>query len=176
MQLAYHYTDARKTQGAAADSDPVGVPAGICAAHQASFGTDHRWRSWQLSSTLVFTSYRYINASGTDFLPGTGLLSATLGRTLRGPGATACCVLVQAANLLNQAYDRLSGPAGAAPQLRGQPAPGVALMTAALQHGFLLTANSILHLLSLLLPALDWRNIHEKTSFPRGGRSPAGRL
>ena len=108
-QLAYHFTDARKTLGSVADSDPVGVQLAFVPRHQASLSTDHRWRGWQVSSTVAFSSFRYINASGTDFLPGTGLLGATLGRTLRGPGGTSLLVLVQATNLLNQAYDSYPG-------------------------------------------------------------------
>lgn len=118
-QLAYHLTDTRKTKGSAADSDPVGVQLAFVPQHQASFSTDHRWRDWLLSSTFVFTSLRYINASGTDFLPGTGLLGATLGHTLRGPARTSLLVLVQATNLLNQAY--YSYP--------GRPAPPTAFST-----------------------------------------------
>ena len=109
MQLAYHFTDTRKVQGSAADSDPVGVQLAFVPLHQASFSTDHRWRGWLLSGTFVFTSFRYINASGTDYLPATGLLSATLGRTLRGPAGTSLLVLVQGTNLLNQAYDSYPG-------------------------------------------------------------------
>lgn len=108
-QLAYHLIDARKTQGSAADADPVGVQLAFVPLHQASFGTDHRWRGWQLSSTLGLTTFRYVNASGTDFLPGTGLLGATLGRTLRGPAGTRLLVLLQATNLLNQAYESYPG-------------------------------------------------------------------
>jgi len=108
-QLAYHFTDTRKTQGSAADSDPVGVQLAFVPLHQASFSTDHHWRDWLVSSTFVLTSFRYINASGADFLPGTGLLGATLGRTLRGPASTSLLVLVQATNLLNQAYDSYPG-------------------------------------------------------------------
>ena len=109
VQLAYHFTDTRKTQGTAADSDPVGVQLAFVPLHQVSLGTDHRWRAWQLSGTFVFNSFRYVNASGTDFLPGAGLLGATLGRTLRGPASTSVLVLVQAANLLNLAYDSYPG-------------------------------------------------------------------
>ena len=109
VQLAYHLTDTRKTQGAAADSDPVGVQLAFVPRHQASLSTDHRWRGWQLSGTLAFSSFRYVNASGDDFLPATGLLGATLGRTLPGPAGTRLLVLLQAANLLNQAYDSYPG-------------------------------------------------------------------
>jgi iron complex outermembrane receptor protein len=108
-QLAYHFTDTRKTRGSAADSDPVGVQLAFVPQHQASVSADQRWRSWLLSGTFVFTSFRYINASGTDFLPSTGLLGATLGRTLRGPARTELLVLVQATNLLGQAYDSYPG-------------------------------------------------------------------
>jgi vitamin B12 transporter len=108
-QLAYHYTDTRKTKGTAADSDPVGVQLAYVPLHQASFSTDHRWRDWLLSTTFVLTSLRYVNASGTDFLPGTGLLGATLGRTLRGPASTSLLAMVQATNLLNQAYNSYPG-------------------------------------------------------------------
>ncbi|GAB3313234.1 TonB-dependent receptor plug domain-containing protein [Hymenobacter humi] len=104
VQVAYHYTDTRKTQGTDADSDPVGVQLAFVPLHQASLSTDHRWRDWQASGTFVFTSFHYINASGTDYLPATGLLGATLGRTVRGPAGTSLLVLVQASNLLNQAY------------------------------------------------------------------------
>ncbi|WP_375416988.1 TonB-dependent receptor plug domain-containing protein [uncultured Hymenobacter sp.] len=108
-QLAYHLTDARKTQGTAADSDPVGVQLAFVPRHQASLSTDHHWRSWQLSSTLSLSSFRYINASGTDFLPGTGLLGATLGRTLRGPAGSRLLVQLQGFNLLDRAYDSYPG-------------------------------------------------------------------
>ncbi|MDO7854455.1 TonB-dependent receptor plug domain-containing protein [Hymenobacter convexus] len=104
VQAAYHYTDTRKTQGSAADSDPVGVQLAYVPLHQASLSTDQRWRAWLLSTTLAFTSFRYINASGTDFLPGTGLLGATLGRTVQGPARTSVLLLLQATNLLNQTY------------------------------------------------------------------------
>jgi iron complex outermembrane receptor protein len=108
-QVAYHFTNTRKTQGTAADSDPVGVQLAFVPQHQASFSTDHRWRAWLLSGTFAFTSFRYINASGTDYLPATGLLGATVGRTVRGPASTAVLVLVQATNLLNHAYDSYPG-------------------------------------------------------------------
>lgn len=109
VQLAYHYLDTRKTRGTAADSDPVGVQLAFVPRHQASLSTDHHWRGWLLSGTLVLTSFRYINASGTDFLPGTGLLGATLGRTLPGPAGTSVLALVQATNLLGQAYESYPG-------------------------------------------------------------------
>ncbi|ALW84612.1 hypothetical protein AUC43_05640 [Hymenobacter sedentarius] len=109
VQLAYHFTDTRKIQGSAADSDPVGVQLAFVPRHQASVSTDHRWRGWLLSGTLVFTSFRYINASGTDYLPATGLLGATLGRTLRGPAGTSLLVLLHGTNLLNLAYDSYPG-------------------------------------------------------------------
>ena len=108
-QVAYHFTDTRKTLGSAADSDPVGVQLAFVPLHQASFSTDHHWRDWLVSGTAVFTSFRYINASGVDFLPGTGLLGATLGRTVRGPAGASVLVLVQATNLLNQAYESYPG-------------------------------------------------------------------
>ena len=108
-QLAYHLTDTRKTRGAPDDPDPVGVQLAFVPRHQASFGTDHRWGGWLASSTLVFTSYRYLNASGDTYLPGTLLLGATLGRTLRGPGSTRLLLLAQANNLLGQAYESYPG-------------------------------------------------------------------
>ena len=108
-QLAYHLTDTRKTQGAPDDPDPVGVQLAFVPRHQASFSTDHRWRGWLASSTLVLTSFRYINASGDVFLPGTMLLGATLGRTLRGPASTRLLLLAQANNLLGQAYESYPG-------------------------------------------------------------------
>ena len=109
VQLAYHYLDTRKTQGSAADSDPVGLQLAFVPRHQASLNTDHRWRDWLLSGTFALTSFRYINASGTDFLPATGLLGATLGRTLHPSAATSLLVLLQASNLLNQAFDTYPG-------------------------------------------------------------------
>ena len=109
VQVAYHFTDTRKTQGTAADSDPVGVQLAFVPRHQASLGTDHRWRGWQLSGTLVVTGFRYVNASGIDFLPATALLGATLGHTLPGPAGTNLLVLLQATNLLGQAYDSYPG-------------------------------------------------------------------
>ena len=108
-QLAYHLTDTRKTQGAPDDPDPVGVQLAFVPRHQASFSTDHRWRGWLASSTLVFSSYRYINASADTYLPGTVLLGATLGRTLPGPAGTRLLLLAQANNLLGQAYESYPG-------------------------------------------------------------------
>ena len=108
-QLAYHLTDTRKTQGAPDDPDPAGVQLAFVPRHQASFSTDHRWRGWLASSTLVLTSFRYTNASGDVFLPGTVLLGATLGHTLRGPGTTRLLLLAQANNLLGQAYESYPG-------------------------------------------------------------------
>jgi vitamin B12 transporter len=108
-QVAYHLTDTRKTQGAPDDPDPVGVQLAFVPRHQASFGTDHRWRGWLASSTLGFGSYRYINASGMDYLPGTLLLGATLGRTLPGPAGTKLLLLAQANNLLGRAYESYPG-------------------------------------------------------------------
>ena len=108
-QLAYHFTDTRKTQGAPADPDPVDVQLAFVPRHQASFSTDHRWRGWLASSTLVLTSFRYTNASGDVFLPGTALLGATLGRTLPGPAGTRLLLLAQANNLLGQAYESYPG-------------------------------------------------------------------
>lgn len=108
-QLAYHLTDTRKTQGAPDDPDPMGVQLAFVPWHQASFSTDHRWRGWLASSTLVLTSFRYTNASGDVFLPGTALLGATLGRTLPGPAGTRLLLLAQANNLLGQAYESYPG-------------------------------------------------------------------
>ena len=108
-QLAYHFTDTRKTQGAPDDPDPVGGQLAYVPRHQASFSTDQHWRNWLLSSTLVLTSFRYTNASGDAYLPGTALLGATLGRTLRGPGGARLLVLAQANNLLGQAYESYPG-------------------------------------------------------------------
>ena len=108
-QVAYHLTDTRKTQGAPDDPDPVGVQLAFVPRHQASFGTDHRWRGWLASSTLVISSFRYTNASGDTYLPGTVLLGATLGRTLPGPAGTRLLLLAQANNLLGQAYESYPG-------------------------------------------------------------------
>ena len=109
VQLAYHLTDTRKTQGAPDDPDPVGVQLAFVPRHQASLSTDQRWRGWLASSTLVLGSYRYTNASGDAFLPGTLLLGATLGRTLPGPAGTRLLLLAQAHNLLGQAYESYPG-------------------------------------------------------------------
>ena len=57
----------------------------------------------------MFSSYRYVNASGIDYLPGTVLLGATLGRTLPGPGTTRLLLLAQANNLLGQVYESYPG-------------------------------------------------------------------
>ena len=108
-QLAYHLTDTRKTQGAPDDPDPVGVQLAFVPRHQASLGTDHRWRGWLASGTLVLTSFRFTNASADVFLPGTALLGATLGRTLPGPAGTRLLLLAQAHNLLGQAYESYPG-------------------------------------------------------------------
>ena len=108
-QLAYHFTDTRKTQGAPDDPDPVGLQLAFVPRHQGSLSTDQHWRSWLGSATLVLSSFRYTNASGDTYLPGTALLGATLGRTLRGPADTRLLLLVQASNLLNQQYDSYPG-------------------------------------------------------------------
>ncbi len=108
-QLAYHFTDTRKTQGAPDDPDPVGTQLAYVPRHQSSLSTDQHWRDWLGSATLVLTSFRYTNASGDTYLPGTALLGATLGRTLRGPAGTRLLLLVQASNLLNQQYDSYPG-------------------------------------------------------------------
>ncbi|MDQ2772004.1 MAG: TonB-dependent receptor, partial [Bacteroidota bacterium] len=108
-QLAYHFTDTRKTQGAPDDPDPVGGQLAYVPRHQASLGTDQQWRDWLASTTLVLNSFRYTNASGDTYLPGTVLLGATLGRTLPGPGGTRLLLLVQANNLLGQAYESYPG-------------------------------------------------------------------
>ncbi|MGI4875305.1 MAG: TonB-dependent receptor [Janthinobacterium lividum] len=105
-RVAYALTQTRKTQGVPADSDPVGLQLAFVPLHRASLSTDHTWRGWLASAAFTFTGYAYINASATDYLPATGLLGATLGRTVALPGRTASfTLLLQGTNLLNQEYE-----------------------------------------------------------------------
>lgn len=105
-RLAYALTQTRKTQGVAADTDPVGIQLAYVPLHRANLTTDHQWRGWLASAAYTFTSFVYTDASGSDFLPAGGLLGATLGRTLARPGrATSLTLLVQSTNLLNRRYD-----------------------------------------------------------------------
>jgi iron complex outermembrane receptor protein len=112
-RLAYSYTQTQKTQGAAVDTDPVGMQLAFVPLHRANFTTDHGWRGWLGSATYTFMSYVYTDASASSFLPAVGLLSATLGRTVALPGRTSLTLLLQSTNLLNRRYD--SYPARPAP-------------------------------------------------------------
>ena len=104
-RLAYSLTQTRKTQGVAADTDPVGIQLAYVPLHRANITTDHQWRGWLASAAYTFTSFVYTDASGSDFLPAGGLLSGTLGRTVSLPGRTSLTLLVQSTNLLNRTYE-----------------------------------------------------------------------
>jgi iron complex outermembrane receptor protein len=108
-RLSYGYTQTRKTQGVAADTDPVGLQLAYVPLHRASLGTDHAWRGWLGSATYTFASYVYTNASASDFLPSGGVLGATLGRTVALPGRTSLTLLLQGTNLLGRAYESYPG-------------------------------------------------------------------
>jgi vitamin B12 transporter len=113
-RLAYSLTQTRKTQGVAADTDPVGIQLAYVPLHRFNLTTDHQWRGWLASAAYTFTSFVYTDASGSDFLPSGGLLGATLGRTVALPGrTTSLTLLVQSTNLLNRTYE--SYPARPAP-------------------------------------------------------------
>src|SRR5205823_12857328 len=73
-RLAYSLTQTVKTQGVAADTDPVGRQLAFVPLHRASFSTDHAWRGWLASAAFTFTSYAYTDASASSFLPSGGLL------------------------------------------------------------------------------------------------------
>jgi vitamin B12 transporter len=104
-RLAYSLTQTIKTQGVAADTDPVGRQLAYVPLHRASFSTDHTWRGWLASAAFTFTSYAYTDASASSFLPSVGLLGGTLGRTVPLPHRTSLTLLVQSTNLLNRTYD-----------------------------------------------------------------------
>jgi iron complex outermembrane receptor protein len=108
-RASYGYTQTQKTQGVAADTDPVGLQLAYVPLHRASLGTDHAWRGWLASATYTFASYVYTNASATVFLPSGGLLGATLGRTVALPGRTSLTLLLQGTNLLGRAYESYPG-------------------------------------------------------------------
>jgi vitamin B12 transporter len=113
-RLAYGLTQTRKTQGVAADTDPTGIQLAYVPLHRVNLTTYHQWRGWLASAAYTFTSFVYTDASGSDFLPSGGLLSATLGRTVALPGrTTSLTLLVQSTNLLNRTYE--SYPARPAP-------------------------------------------------------------
>ncbi len=113
-RLAYGLTQTRKTQGVAADTDPVGIQLAYVPLHRFNVTTDHQWRGWLASAAYTFTSFVYTDASGSDFLPSGGLLEATLGRTVALPGrTTSLTLLVQSTNLLGRTYE--SYPARPAP-------------------------------------------------------------
>jgi iron complex outermembrane receptor protein len=104
VRAAYAFTQARKLQGYAQDTDPVGVQLPYVPLHAATLSTDHTWRGWQAGAALQFTGYRYTNAAAEEFLPSYLLLNANLGYTLRLGAAWACTLLLQGTNLTNRAY------------------------------------------------------------------------
>jgi iron complex outermembrane receptor protein len=112
-RLSYGFTQTQKTQGVAADTDPVGLQLAYVPLHRASLGTDHAWRGWLASATATFSSYVYTDASADSFLPAVALLGATLGRTVALPGGTSLTLLLQSTNLLDRRYQ--SYPARPAP-------------------------------------------------------------
>ncbi|RZK59810.1 MAG: TonB-dependent receptor, partial [Hymenobacter sp.] len=108
-RISYSFTQTQKTQGVAADTDPVGLQLAYVPLHRASLGTDHAWRGWLASATYTFTSYVYTNASAAVFLPSGGVLGATLGRTVALPGSTSLTLLLQGTNLLGRDYESYPG-------------------------------------------------------------------
>ncbi|MVN75844.1 TonB-dependent receptor [Hymenobacter sp. HMF4947] len=113
VRASYSLTQTEKTQGVAADTDPVGVQLAYVPLHRASLSTDHAWRGWLASAAFTFSSFAYTDASASSFLPAVGLLGATLGRTVPLPHRTGLTLFVQSTNLLNRTYD--SYPARPAP-------------------------------------------------------------
>ncbi|WP_139925633.1 TonB-dependent receptor [Hymenobacter sp. DG01] len=112
-RASYAFTQSEKTKGTAADTDPAGRQLPFVPLHTAALSTDHRWRDWQLSTTLTFTGQRYTDASATRFLPSYPLLNATLGRTVAVGTDWKLLVLAQGYNLTNhsyQSYDNRATP------------------------------------------------------------------
>ncbi|WP_157807533.1 TonB-dependent receptor [Hymenobacter chitinivorans] len=100
----YAYTQSRKVRGYNDDPDPVNQQLAYVPLHAAAFSTDHRWRRWVASTVLTYTGPRFIDATGSNKLPGYTLLNATLGHTLRVGPAWSATVLVQGFNLTNLVY------------------------------------------------------------------------
>ncbi|TGD81408.1 TonB-dependent receptor [Hymenobacter wooponensis] len=103
-RASYALTQSEKTQGTAADTDPTGRQLPFVPRHAAALSTDHLWRGWQLSTTLTFTSYRYTDASATQFLPSYLLLNGAVGRTVAVGPTWKVLVLAQGYNLTNRSY------------------------------------------------------------------------
>ncbi|RSK51154.1 TonB-dependent receptor [Hymenobacter rigui] len=103
-RASYSFTQSEKTKGVATDNDPVGRQLPFVPLHTGAFSTDHTWRSWQLSTALTFTGYRYTDASATEFLPSYLLLNATAGYTLTARPGWRLQLLAQGYNLTNRLY------------------------------------------------------------------------
>jgi vitamin B12 transporter len=108
-RAAYAYTWARTHRATPADPVPAGQPLPYVPAHVLTGSLDYSWRGWQASASSSFTSYRYTDAGGVSFLPGYALLGGSAGCRLPLPGPIRVLVLLQASNLLNEAYDSYEG-------------------------------------------------------------------
>ena len=105
-RASYAFTQTQKTQGSATDTDPTGLQLAYVPLHRAALSTDQQWRHWLGSVAYSFASYVYTTNSADTYLAGGGLLSATLGRTVRWPGhRTSVTVLAQGFNLLGRRYE-----------------------------------------------------------------------
>lgn len=107
-RAAYSLTQTLKTQGSAADYDPVGVQLMFVPRHQGSFTADQQWRGWLLSTQASAVGQRYTDASGTAALPAYATVGATLGYTWRLAGFDLTGT-VRGYNLLNQQYAAYPG-------------------------------------------------------------------
>lgn len=104
LRGSYAFTQARKTEGYASDSDPLGQQLAYVPLHAATLGTEHTWRGhWLLSATGSFSSYRYTTVSADDFLPGYWLVQGSVGRHFDWR-RTRFTLLAQGYNLTNTRY------------------------------------------------------------------------
>ncbi|WP_170865177.1 TonB-dependent receptor [Hymenobacter psychrotolerans] len=103
-RASYAYTRAYKTR-----DDADGMPLSrrqlfYLPQHTANTTLEGSWRQWQGTTALSFTSFRYTQEEGPQYLPGFGLLSASVGYTLRLPGSVRATLLAQGYNLTNRSY------------------------------------------------------------------------
>lgn len=103
-RLAYAFTQSVKTKSYVNDEDPIDRQLPYVPLHTAALTTDNFWRGWQLTTSLVFTGYRYTDVSAVSYLPSYLLLNATVGHTLSVHQNWTLTGLVQAYNLTNRDY------------------------------------------------------------------------
>ncbi len=106
--LGYALTQAEKTRGYATDPDPAGHQLAYVPRHSATLGLAGARRRWRLALDGSLTSFRYVSASATDFLPGYGLLHTSLTHT-RPAGPLSLTFSLRGFNLTNTAYQTLEG-------------------------------------------------------------------